>query len=271
MNTWQLCTRIQNLLIARQWNNDATAEPVFNPNAVIVTMTPTEDAEQRLVMPAAYIGPSTMTVDPEHQEQSDLISQEIIVAIVVCITGDDFGQNAIMGAYRGTNLTKSSRGRGLLEIESELWAVLKLLTAQDGVRILLRGASAAIPLTVENGDWKVWRAYRFAADVDMEISNAAPQDFLAVVAAPNVNMTWAAPQDTTDQVNYILRRVSGAAPVSGVNGGTGLTLSGPLVTSHTDAPGSGVFTYSLFAGYDSQGGTVAFDTSDFQFQTVTVP
>lgn len=155
MNTWQVTRQLQYLLRARVWEDSATK--VFDENSVLITAAPREAALEQLIKPACLIRPMGATCD---DEEPDLIQQEIAVTLAVVHAGDNYGEAPVVGGQR-TSQT-SSVGRGLLEIEEELFTAVEFLNTDDGVVIQHRASSAVEPQFVA-GQYMLFRDYIFRA------------------------------------------------------------------------------------------------------------
>ena len=139
MNTWQITRQLQYLIRSRKWTGSSAL--VFHTDSVKVTAAPQESAIEQMIMPACIIRPLGGTTDPEASEAADLTEQEIGITVAVAHVGDSWGEYPLVGGQR-TGQT-SSVGRGLLEIEEELFNAVELLNTDDGVVIQHRASSMA--------------------------------------------------------------------------------------------------------------------------------
>ena len=153
MNSWQVSRQVQYLL--RQANWASGGNTVFHTGSVIVTAAPQESALEQLIMPAALIRPLGATSD---DEEPDLIQQEFAVTLAVSHAGDAFGEYPMVGGQRTAQT--DSTGRGLLEVEEELFNAIEFLNTDDGVVIQHRASSAATPQYV-GGQYLLFRDYLF--------------------------------------------------------------------------------------------------------------
>lgn len=100
-------------------------------------------------------------------------------------------------------------------------------------------------------------------DLEFEVYSArtsrfyhAPFRFAATPGSGQVVMTWTLAPTRFDTLRVILRRATGSTPPATVTDGTGVTLSGDLVTSKTDSGlAAGTYSYSLFMAYDETNAT----------------
>ena len=232
---------------------DSPGEVIFGD--VKVSAGVAQSGIGKLIFPFASIVPREGTVDPDDPQLWNVVFEVVVIARVA---GDSFGETVLIGGPRTSQ--GSSGGRGLTEIEEEVKKTLRFLNATSGVRIRLLGSGAVV--AVENAElgYVASRAYQFAARTTDERSYAAATRFTAVDATGgDVDLAWTLPPDRFDRNALVLRRAAGATPPASVSAGTGITV-GALVTSLTDDPGVGEFSYSLFMGYDETNETPA--TSD---------
>lgn len=157
MNTWQVLRQVQYLLREQDWTGSSTS--VFSSQSVIISAAPREEIVEKIVMPVAILRPAGNTVD---RFAPDLISQEVLLSLGVTHAGDAYGELPVVGGHR-TSQT-SSKGRGLLEVEEEVFNAIELLSTDFGVVIQLRASSAMQPQHV-SGQYLLFRDYLFRADL----------------------------------------------------------------------------------------------------------
>lgn len=143
MNTRELCLAVQTQLRARLW--DGSGEKVFASGAVLVTLGIDTELAPRLRFPIALVSPLSGAVDPDHKQEPGLVKRQISVWLIASVAGDPWGEGPLIGACRPS--TTSSSGAGLLELEEELWAAIKILNALEGINILF------VASTVPTIDW----------------------------------------------------------------------------------------------------------------------
>jgi len=270
VNTRQACRRIRSLLRARLWGgyvgDSGVGSKVWMDGSVRVSLGPLDSIFDVIPPPGVLIAPGQATPD---QESPGLIEQQIRVLLYAATAGDQTGEAMLMGHGRADDTT--SAGRGLLEFEKELFSALKLLNASDELPIQLRASSGVAPVIVDDVGYLLEREYLFSAQLTDIVENDTPNAFAQSLVGGTVPLTWTAPDDTTDLVIYVVRRVAGSVPTPHPDGGTNIALGSPLDLTVNNAPGSGTFTYSLFGGYDEEGGATAVHHSDYDYVTVTVP
>jgi hypothetical protein len=197
-------------------------------------------------MPFVVISPADATPD---EEEPLLEAQRYNVRLVVSVMGDAFGEAALVGGPRD-NGQGSSDGRGLMEVEEELLKVIADINATEGAKIRTNWKSGAQALEDEDLGYVVSREYLIESWVGVERAYPAPRALAATDAGGGqADLTWELPPDRFDRDAIVLRRASGSTPPSTVTDGTGVTV-GALVTSVSDTPGIGTWSYSLFMGYD---------------------
>lgn len=245
MNAWQVLQQIQWLLQQEEWTTDVA---VFDSASVVVTVTPEAEAAANLSFPVALIRPLGGIADGGHDgELEEMLDQDVAIRVISAVKGDRMGQAALLGANReGQDATP---GRGLLEIEEKLFDAL--LDADDdlGFRIAMRATGAAQAQPTSGLTYMVWRDYTFRARVTVDRFYHPPYGLSATVSG-GVVLGWSLPPSRFDTSKMVLRRASGGTAPASATAGTGVTLASDLATSKTDSPGSGTWSYALFAEYD---------------------
>ncbi len=248
MNIWQILRQLKYLLLARVWTGSGNV--VFPSGSVKVSEQLTENVKQTgMRTPICVLAPGVNQTDPEHREEPDLFQQDVRATVIVSIPGDQVGENPMIGA-NVPDRTKSE-GRGLLEIEEELFNAIGLLNTDFGVVIQSSSSGAAMPSLDPTLGYVLSRDYMFQAWATASRYYHAPTRLQATaLGGGSVSLSWVLPPDRFDRYQIILRRASGSTAPSSVTGGTGVTLSGNLATSVTDTPGAGTWSYSVWCGYD---------------------
>ena len=277
MNVWQVCKQIKYLLQQRKGENDASGEVVFNANSVNVTVGPMEQAFSTMITPVALIRPGSATSDPTHDEEPNLIMQSLGVMLSVVVPGDEIGENALLGAGRQSQT--SSKGRGLLEVEEELYASIALLNSVNGLNVYNRAKSDAIAELVDETRYSAYREYTFEVLCTTERFYPSVTRMTAVDAAGagDATITYLHAPIRFDITEARILRVSGATPTTDPTDGsaTGVAAGGGALTlgikTVTDSPTAGQFSYSIWQAYDETGnGTVDRYSDSAATATVTV-
>lgn len=276
MNTWQVCRQIKKLLEDRKWEGNAAYDPVFG--AVRIGIPENEKALTSLRVPFALIRPQSGVVDSDASEEGNLIEQSIEILIAAMNEADNLGESSLIGANRSGG-QGDSRGRGILEIEEEMFEAVSLLNGIDGVEIMYRAASITDASLDQNRKLIVFRGYLFEALLTTKRFYHPPTRLAAVDdGGGDTTLSWRLPPDRYDfnssdpRGGLVLRRASGSTPPASETAGTGVSIAS-FATGVTDSPGPGTFSYSIFAGYDETGSGTneRFSSADARAQvTVTV-
>ncbi len=240
MNTWQLLREIKSVLNGQVWTGGSNQ--VFGTDSAIVTVAPETEAGAAVRFPAALIMPLDATVDPDHGQQQDFIRQRIGIRILNSVPGDVMGEFPLIGGFWTTAASSDSDGRGLLEIEEELYNALDLLSADDGVEIQLMGTGATQAVLLDIG-YVAYRDYEFEGWVTTSRDYPPGREFIvSSLTTGSVSLNWINPSVTRyDFRRMMLRRLSGSSAPTATTG-TEVVLASDTSTSHTDSPGSGTFT-----------------------------
>lgn len=235
--------QIKSLLSEATWP-DAPNEVVFGQ--VLVSAGPSPAGLGQLRFPFALILPLDATTDDEEEL---LEVQRFEVRVVARVANDPWGETVLLGGAR-TAGQGSSGGRGLLELEEVINDTVAAVNEAGGIRLRLDGRSAVEANIDEELGYVGTRAFRIEAWTTADRSYAAPTRLTATdQGGGSVLLAWSLPPDRYDRFALILRRDAGATPPASPAAGTGVAV-GALVTSVTDSPGAGTFSYALFMGYD---------------------
>lgn len=276
MNSYQAMKQMRKTLRDWNWEDDPTNGVLFDPKSVIIAANADEVAGKQLVFPACVISPISDDMDPETRHDPNLILWRFQIRLMMANANDQFGQAAIIGASRAAALD-SSVGRGLEEILSETRRALgQMLPSTGGMTIMGTPIDGAGIITDPQG--RLWAAYR---DLSVEIWGTAqryyhPADNLrgTPTTAGPVNLAWSLPPDRFDLLKLVLCRAAGSTaptdPATGVVATFSLPYSTMATTYADDPPGSGTFSYALFAQYDDHAETPATANRTASAATVTV-
>jgi hypothetical protein len=257
MNTWQCLNQLRYLLRAAVWSGSSTK--VFANESVIISASPAPNFLESARCPLVILRPMEGQVDPEFDEEHELMDRKIAATLITAITGDaGLGENAIMGANK-TGGQSASEGHGLLEMEECLFTAIRHLQENSGIILQHLAASAAAVQPVElTGGVRYINMAEYTFDLLTTTFRYYPpctQFDAAGASAGTVNLSWAVPGARYDLLKVILRRASGATPPATPTAGTGVTLASVLATSVTDTPGAGTWSYALFSAYDETNAT----------------
>lgn len=241
MNPWQCFRQIQATLRAEVWPDSAAV--VFHAESVIVSAAPSPGIFETLMMPVAIMRPLATQGDPDHDQEPDYLRQEMGLTLAQIVAGDAVGEHALMGAIRQDD---SAEGRGLMEIEEKVFDAIGIMNGLEGFSILNRFRSAP-KADVGGNRYIVWKDYLFEMDCSADRSYEAAG---SLIATGSVDLVWTIPNSRYDLASVVLRRAAGTTPPVTKADGAGITLGSALATSHSDTPGSGTWSYSVFMVYD---------------------
>ena len=212
-----------------------------------------EDAKKTIRTPVALVYPVNSTADPQHGEQPNLIQATINISIVTTVPGDAVGEKTLVGGNIPDN-TKSE-GKGILEIEEEVFNTIGSLQADNGIAISFQTANMRQPTYDSNFGYIAFRDLTFKCWCTTTREYFPANYLTATGGSGTVSLAWGLPADRFDRYRVVLRRASGGAAPATISAGTGVTLSGNLATSVTDSGlAAGTYSYSLFCTYDEKDG-----------------
>lgn len=253
------------------WAGSSNA--VFGNASVVVTVGPATEVGAAIRFPAALIRPLDAASDPEHSQLPDLIRQRIGVRLLTAVVGDALGEVPLIGGFWNTATAGAiqSDGRGLLEIEEALYDAIGLMSADAAVEVQFMAAGASQAVLLEDIGYVAYRDYEFEAWVTASRDYPPGRELSATdLGGGFASLTWVNPATGRyDFRRMRLRRLAGTVPPTSSTG-TALVLSSDTSTSHTDAPGSGTFSYALFAAYDDRQDPPAMDREFSAAATDTV-
>lgn len=245
MNVWQVAKQLRHLLRSRSWPGGG---PVFG--SVFVTVRPPEEPFEHSLFPMCLLGVGSGDTDPEHDDEHQLISQRFPVRVAVAIPYDGIGESSILGANR-TLGDVTSLGRGLLEVEEQLFDTVAEINGIDGVELHCKLRSAVEVDNDQEVGYIALREYLLEVLTTENRFYHPPTRLTgADLTGGSASISWRLPPDRFDRVRMILRRAVGATPPATATSGTDVPLGTPLATSVTDSPGAGTYSYAIFAAYD---------------------
>lgn len=272
MNTWQVLQQLRYLLLARLWEGSGSA--VFQANSVVISVLGDEPVMATLIPPTALIQPLAAQSDPIYDEEPDLILQQVSLRISTTVPGDYLGEYALLGG--GRQAQTESKGRGLLEIEEELFAAISVLEVNNGVLILNRAKGAAASEIDEENRYTALRSYEFEVLTTTDRFYAPMRGFAAAdaVASGDCTLTWTLPPARFDTRGIRILRVAGATPTTNpADGSATVVLAGstnPDPGTHTDSPGEGQVSYTIWSTYDEWASGTNERFSSYLTATVSV-
>lgn len=244
MNSWQIAQEIRDRLRTAVWPLEGR-EPVFGPEgAYVVAGAPTEDG-----LPGSWPFALVFVGDGSaDDDEPDLESVPISVAVGVYVEGDVLGEQAVIGGPRAGARLGTSEGRGILEVSALVKSVIGDLSGFLGVPIIFKAASTPSVQTIEQGAHLVVQVVAFDATCTGQPEIMGPYN----VVVSGSTVSWELSAAVVGFVEYVI--VGSAAPISKPSDGTiiGVTLAPPFTS-----PGVSAHTYvTIFAGYSwVEGGT----------------
>lgn len=250
MNAWQMSRQMAYSLRQRKWEGNSGNEVVFHTSSAIETSAQIPLALNELILPAVFVHP----IDAEADENDPrLLIERFEVTIVAEIAGGRHGRESLIGGSRAGG-QGSSKGRGILEIEEEVLAVLQNVNQTGGVRLILRGKGASEPQFIEDRGDVSTRTLTFEAALTQARYYHPPLRLAGTGGSGQVSLTWLNPPTRYDTLAVILRRASGSTAPTSATAGTGVTLGSATATSVTDTGlGAGTYSYAVFMSYDETG------------------
>lgn len=265
MNDCQIIQRLQTILQSHRWAGGAQ-EPMFFPGTVLTTPRPSEEVMRNLTPPLAFIRPGSARNDPELKGMK---WTDIIITLVAAVPGDPYGESTLVGWNREEG---KSDGMGLLHLQSEMIRAIENVSINEGIEIKSVADSYPLPALDDATNYIIERDYTFKALATSLPRFQRPENVTAVLSGSDVVLNWELPYEN-DQLGFSLIRVAGTTGAGFRSDGTEIATPISTATTFTDvAPGSGVFTYSLFAAYHTQPGeTIPELYSDGPQVTIEVP
>lgn len=134
-----LVGNIRSRLIAQTWTGSSNV--VFPTGSVAVVPTLVEGFRTALEMgfrtPFVLIAPVSAESDPEFDEEPNWIRFMVDILFAVLVPGDGIGENAMLGANK-TGGSTQSEGRGILELEPEVYNAIGKLNPLESVTLQIR-------------------------------------------------------------------------------------------------------------------------------------
>src|SRR3990167_3138910 len=164
MTESQMFDALKDEIIAQTWTGSSNV--VFPTGSVAITVNAdlaTLGAIKAQRMPWCLLQPLESTTDPDWDENPNVVQMELLCRIMVSVPGDAVGENPLMGANKTGGSTKSE-GRGLFEIEQELFNAIGKVNALEGVILQCRQKGAAQTALYDGGSvYVAFRDFRFEA------------------------------------------------------------------------------------------------------------
>jgi hypothetical protein len=265
MNTYQVSRQIKYLLGARKWSDDPSNEKVFG--ASVVSVAPQAEAMDQFRYPLAMVVPGAATVDAE---EMNLLEQDFAVRVICMVEADGYGESPLIGANRLAD--GSSDGRGILEIEEELFSTIARSSGADGIEIRLWSSSAIQAELIEGLGYVVARDYSFGCLTTTNKSYAPPFGLSATdQGGGSVLLTWNLPATRFDSYRVVLRYAAGATAPASISAGSGVTLSGDTAVTVTQSGlSTGTYAWAAFQTYDEKSSPPDSDDISSDADTISI-
>jgi hypothetical protein len=164
MTESQMFDALRDELVAQTWTGSSNV--VFPTGSVAITVNADlamVGAIKSMRMPWALLQPLDSSSDPDFDEDPNLAQMNVLVRIMVSVPGDAIGENPLMGANKTGGSTKSE-GRGLFEIEQELFNAIGKVNMLESINLQCRQKGAAQPALYDGGSvYVAFRDWRFEA------------------------------------------------------------------------------------------------------------
>lgn len=273
----QMAQALQHAIRARKWEGDATYQSVFYTSSVRVTPMVIDSWLATKPFPLCIIGIGAATHDPQ---TPGLIDQTFEVILATGVTGDEIGENSLIGGGRPVAIGQAgSGGRGLLEIESEFLQAVQLITQEQGVQIQAQATSIATVQEVAGLGFVASRQYAVKAICTSERTYLGVTALAASGATGGtISLTWAAAPTQwmtfAGAAGQVVRWASGSTPPATRTAGSGTGVSavtGVSTSATITGLSSGTYSVSVFSAYNETGAAAPDRWSDPVSVTVVVP
>jgi hypothetical protein len=127
---YQLLTNIKSKLVARTWTGSSNV--VFPTGSVAISSGRDLWFLSTLRCPIAIIKPGGTESDPEFDEEPGFLRFSVGLRLVTDIPNDWTGEAPLIGANKTQGSTRSE-GRGIFEIEQEVFNAIGILNALESV------------------------------------------------------------------------------------------------------------------------------------------
>ena len=247
MNAVQMAQQIKHLLEQARWPA-GSQDLVFGAHGAVAVVAgnPTEDQIPRALQ-FCVIGIDSGEVD---RDEPGLITQQITVTAAAEVAGDTTGENAVIGGAL-LDLGRSA-GRGVSEVAAQVRATIQNLTGADGARIQLASVNTGSPKSMSD----TLRQIALEEVIVRAVCTSTPHyaEPQRLRWAPWTHWIWEGSHCAArfDFLQYRLVRKRGRAP--SVSPADGTTLYTGTAATWAGVQESG-YTYTVFADYNSRGGT----------------
>jgi hypothetical protein len=276
MNGWQLTKIARDLLRRRKWKGVSSNEHVFKSNSVRITPIDIEDM-LGVGTPSSPVCKINLGGRSSDKQSKGYVGQQLIVTLAVQVEGDEMAENATVGANR-TALKASSKGRGISEVESEMFAVLEDVTAMQGMQIQGYSAGSIEMTRISTASAFVTCEYTFLFYCTSQMTWLGPTSLDADGSTGgSVSLSWVPVPENWATIaasgGQVIKYAAGSTPPPTPDDG----IDGPAVTGLADDAvitglSSGTYAISIFTRYRESGASSDDDSwSDPTTILVSVP
>ena len=261
MNVWQICQVIQNRLRSATWPGSSNV--VFDNDSVriIPQGDEIESLDEGLVPPLCMIMPLSGDMDPQFREEPGYVRRTIDITLVTVNQNDRIGEAPIMGAARADQT--SSPGRGLLELEEQVFATIKQLGVEDGIVIQFAGYGEGVVRRDAGNNYIGIQDYTFVVYCSTEAEYPGVDLFTVVGGTAEAILQWRYPIVLPDTYRAVIRYAAGSAPPATISAGS----SGGSITGWTSLELASVSVSPLAPGTYSFAVFITYCDPDFTPQT----
>lgn len=251
MTPGQMIKQMRYLLQQATWSVSPN-EKIVGDSVYVTSGPPAGEDDLPVRMPFALLNLGGSRSDPN---DPDLLEQEFVLVIAAAVHGDPLGQNAVLGGPGASSgRYGKSDGRGLVELESGLLAVLGRLTGADGCQVIAYEDGSPAPERVD-GENIVWRRYTLRGVCTRQEEYLGPVNLTVDLSTPGqAALSWDLPPEVYSRRRIVCRRASGATAPADQDSGASVALSGDLATSVTvTGLSAGSHSFALFCAHTESG------------------
>lgn len=159
MTERDLLNTIKSRIVAQTWTGSANI--VFPVGSVLITNAMNKWTMANRRVPLCIIRPGPTTSDPEFNEEPDFVRFDVGIRLICAVTGDEYGENPLMGANK-LSATRSE-GRGIFEIEAEVHNAIGKINALESITLQNTQRSAVEVVEADTFGFIAYRDYTFSA------------------------------------------------------------------------------------------------------------
>lgn len=266
MDMWQVIRQLRWKLKNLSWT-DSPQDTIFSQ--VVISDVPAQQLIGLVRHPFVVIHTPNTTSEAENPLKAGI---NFDLEIYTENNNDRWGEAVILGAV--TDVTSgSSVGRGIMQLDRVVKALLSSLGKEDGVRYWNSLKSSRGSGVIQQDVAKTIRVISFSGGIWEAESYTDATGLTLTQSVNDVVVTWDDPPQRFDTLNLVVRRKAGSNPTGPTDGSAVGTPAYGDETITDTAPGAGTWYYGVFVAYDSSLNstpTTATDYSDGLFGSITV-